>query len=96
MVIHNLNIISFSSRYRSYERFKKTNYVWVVSQLRICRPPPIRSGHFDIKDTQCAKKMKGVKFHITLYRVWAPKEPKRCPKNSTFFKIVQLCRVDGN
>ena len=29
----------------------------VVSQLRICRPPPsARSGHLDIKDAQCAKK----------------------------------------
>ena len=28
----------------------------VVSQLRICRPPPLISGHLDIKYAQCVKK----------------------------------------
>ena len=27
-------------------------------------PSSLRSGHLDIKDAQCAKKMMGVKFHI--------------------------------
>ena len=31
---------------------------------------PLRSGHVDIRDGQCAKKMMSVKFHITSYRVW--------------------------
>ena len=31
-------------------------------------PPPLRSGHLNIKDEQCAKKkIMGVKFHITSY-----------------------------
>ena len=49
----------------------------------------LRSGHLDIKDEQCAKKMMGVKFYITSYRVWAPRASKRgvwAPKNSTFFR----------
>ena len=32
-------------------------------------PPSLRSGHLDIKDAQCAKKMMGIKFHITSYRI---------------------------
>ena len=31
---------------------------------------PLRSGHLDIKDTQCAKKMMSVQFHIKSYCVW--------------------------
>ena len=41
----------------------------VVSQLRICRPPPpplLRSSHLDIKDTQCAetKDVLKIAYHI--------------------------------
>ena len=32
--------------------------------------PSLRSGHLNIKDAQCAKKMMDIKFHITSYRVW--------------------------
>ena len=39
------------------------NYCTVVSQLQICNPPPpLRSGHLDIKDEQCAKKNDGPKI----------------------------------
>ena len=42
-----------------------------VSQLTIRRPLPLRSGHLDVKDVQCAKKMMGVTFHVTSYCVSA-------------------------
>ena len=37
-----------------------------LSQLRICRPHPLRSGHLDIKDVQCAKISDGreISYHI--------------------------------
>ena len=51
--------------------------VQVVSQLRLCRPPPLlRKVHLDIKNADCVKKMMGVKFHITSYRVWTPQASK--------------------
>ena len=55
-------------------------------------PPSFRSGHLDIKDAQCAKKMIGVKLHITQRSkgsFWAP-------TNSTFFKNGQICRAHWN
>ena len=57
----------------------------VVSQLGICRPPPLRSSYLDIKDAQCAEKKDG---RETSY-LWAP-------KNSIFFKSSQICREDWN
>ena len=39
-------------------------------------PPPLRSGHIDIRDAQCPENNDG---RITSYRVWAPKK-------SNFFK----------
>ena len=76
-------------------------FIRVVSQLRLCRPTPspLRSGHLEIKDAQCANNMRAVKFHITSYRVWAPQAPNapnRRTKNSTFFKSSQFCRVYWN
>ena len=65
---------------------------WFVSQLRICRPPPLRSDHLDIKDAQYAELIMSVKLHITSYRVWA----LRAPKNSIFFNSSQICMVDWN
>ena len=53
-------------------------------------PSPLRSGHLNIKYAQCSKKNNGRKIP---YRVWMP---KRRPKNSTFFKTSQICRVDWN
>ena len=40
---------------------------WVVSQLRICRPRLLRSGHLDIKDAQCVETKDALKksYHIT-------------------------------
>ena len=37
-----------------------------VSQLRICRPTPLRSGHLDIRDMQCAETKDGhkISYHI--------------------------------
>ena len=46
---------------------------------------PLRKDQLDIKNAQWAKKMIGVKFHSTSYRVWAPQAPKWHHKNSTFF-----------
>ena len=42
------------------------------------------------------KNMMGVKFHITSCCVWAPEAPIWSPKNSTFFKSGQICKVDWN
>ena len=61
--------------------------------------PPFRSGHLDVKDAQCDKKMMGVKFDPTLCRVRAPRHPNApnwCPKNATFFKSIQICLVIWN
>ena len=38
----------------------------VVSQLRICRPPLLRSGHLDINDAQCAENKYGRKIQLNL------------------------------
>ena len=53
-------------------------------------------GHLDIKDAQCVKKMMGVKFYITSYRVWAPQAPSGAPKIQLFSKVAKFCRVDWN
>ena len=37
---------------------------WLFPNYGYADPPPIRSGHLDINDAQCAKKRLGVKFHI--------------------------------
>ena len=50
----------------------------VVSQLRICRPPPspLRSGHLDIKDAQWPENKDGrkVSYHIINIRALIPVE----------------------
>ena len=33
----------------------RINGYYALSQVRICRPPPLRSGHIDIKDAVCAE-----------------------------------------
>ena len=41
-------------------------------------PSEVATGHLDIKDAQCAKKMMDVKFRVTSYRLWAPPAPQKC------------------
>ena len=60
--------------------------------------PPLllRSGHFDIKNAQCAKKMMGVKLYI-ISRLDAAGVQKGFfeeTENSTFFKNDQISRVE--
>ena len=52
-------------------------------------PPHLRSGHLDVKDAQCAKKMMGKKCRITLYRVWAPRASKRGVLGAQKFNFLQ-------
>ena len=68
----------------------KTNQIrlWCpdVSQLTICRPPPpLRSGHRDIKDAQYAEKIMDVKYHIAFGRCERSKGAFWALKNSRFF-----------
>ena len=37
---------------------------WLFPNYEYANSPPLRSGHLDIKDAQCAKKMMGVKYHM--------------------------------
>ena len=72
--------------------------IWVVFQLRICRPPPLlyplRSGHLDIKDAQCAetKDVLKMSYHIIsrLGIMGIQKECFRHPKFNFFLKWPNL------
>ena len=55
MKIHNSNLVALVG-------------MLAVSQLRICRPPPpVRSGHLNIKYAQCAENKDGrkISYNIT-------------------------------
>ena len=60
--------------------------------------PPLRRGHLDIKDAQCAENEDGRKIS---YRVWAVRATKRDVFGAQKFIFVsklrgQICRVDWN
>ena len=57
-------------------------------------PPLLRSGHFDIKDAQCAENF--ISHHIAFGRCGRSKGASCAPKNSISFKSGQICRVDWN
>ena len=45
--------------------------------------PPLKSGHLQIKDAQCAKKSDGRKIS---YRIWAPKDVQMAPQKGNFLQ----------
>ena len=61
----------------------------VVSQLRICRPPPpsLKSGHLDIKDAQCAETKDVLKKSYRDFELWAFK--KRLVHSKIKFLVAQ-------
>ena len=76
--------------------------VSVVSELRICRPPPLfsppfRSIHLDIKYAQCAENKNGRKISYHIMSHLGVQEGRfGRPKNSNFFISSQTCREDWN
>ena len=77
-----------------------SGYKEAMSQLRICRPNllPLRRGHLDIKDAQCAENKDGrkISYHISRLSTTDLKEAFWAPKNSIFFKCGQICRKYWN
>ena len=45
--------------------------VSALSQLMICRPPLLKSGHIGIKDAQCADMNKNTVFRFLIYEIWS-------------------------
>ena len=63
-----------------------------LSQLRICRPPPLRSGHLDIRDAQCAETKDRLKILHHFIRVWALWASKRGVLSTQKFKFKTFGR----
>ena len=63
-----------------------------VSQLRIYRTPtPLRSGHLNIKDAECAESNKKLYFRFLVFELLVVKElPIRLQKNNFFQKWPNL------
>ena len=67
-----------------------------LSQLRIWRPPPppLKGGHLDIKDTQCAENKDGrtISYHIIsrLGAAGVQKGPSRRPKIQFSSKVAKF------
>ena len=72
-----------------------------LSQLRIWRPPPppLKGGHLDIKDTQCAENKNGrtISYHIIsrLGAACVQKERFGRPEIQHFSKLAKLAWYIG-
>ena len=88
-------IFSFINVQNIFHAFEKLCKILVVSQLRICKPPPpLIGGHLDIKDGPRAENKDGrtISYHI----ISRPKEAFWATKNSFLFKIDRFCKEDWN
>ena len=62
-----------------------------VSQLRNMQNPPLRSGHLNIKDAECAESNKKSYFRFLVFELLVVKElPIRLQKNNFFQKWPNL------